>query len=117
MARYDTDRETLQRQAKLDTFRGSGPGGQHRNKTESAVRLFHPQSGVTVVAADSRSQARNRELAFERLQGRLIALNRKPKPRIRTKRSRSAVERRLKDKRLRSRKKALRARAGRGQNE
>ncbi len=117
MARYATDRETLERQVKVDTFRGSGPGGQHRNKTETAVRLLHTPSGITVVAADSRSQFRNRDLAFTRLQDRLKALNRKPKPRIRTKRSRAAVERRLRNKRLQARKKSLRGRASRGASE
>ena len=47
--------------------RSSGPGGQHVNKVSTAVTLKHLPSGVAVTAQDSRSQARNRELALERL--------------------------------------------------
>ena len=47
--------------------RSSGPGGQHVNKVSTAVTLKHLPSGVSVTAQDSRSQARNRELALERL--------------------------------------------------
>jgi protein subunit release factor B len=51
-----------------ETFaRSSGPGGQHVNKVSTAVTLKHLLSGVTVTVQDSRSQARNRELALERL--------------------------------------------------
>ena len=51
----------------VETFRASGPGGQHRNKTESAVRIRHRESGVTAQAYESRSQHDNRRLALERL--------------------------------------------------
>jgi protein subunit release factor B len=47
--------------------RSSGPGGQHVNKVSTAVTLKHVPSGVAVTVQDSRSQARNRELALERL--------------------------------------------------
>jgi len=47
--------------------RSSGPGGQHVNKVATAVTLKHLPSGLAVTAQDSRSQARNRELALERL--------------------------------------------------
>ena len=52
-------------------FVGSGPGGQHRNKTESGVRLAHPPTGVTVTATERRSQLQNRGAALERLRARL----------------------------------------------
>jgi protein subunit release factor B len=48
------------------TYRGSGAGGQHRNKTDSAVRCTHPLSGAVGTAQDERSQHRNRQLAFRR---------------------------------------------------
>jgi hypothetical protein len=51
----------------VDTYRASGPGGQKRNKTSSAVRLRHPPSGLIVIAEESRSQHENRERAVRRL--------------------------------------------------
>lgn len=52
---------------KVETFKGSGPGGQHRNKTETAVRITHPESGAVGSAQDSRSQAQNKQSAFKKL--------------------------------------------------
>ena len=57
----------------VDTYRASGPGGQKRNKTESAVRLRHRSSGLIVIAEESRSQAENRARALRRLR-KAIAL-------------------------------------------
>lgn len=99
---YDLARTLLERQVRVETFRASGPGGQHLHKTESAVRLTHLPSGVVVTASDTRSQARNREIAFERLTDRLRQLNRRPKPRKPTKPSRAAKARRLESKKRHS---------------
>jgi hypothetical protein len=54
-------------QCEVDTYRASGPGGQKRNKTSSAVRLRHPPSGLIVIAEESRSQHENRARALKRL--------------------------------------------------
>src|SRR5207244_10826737 len=90
---YNIDRSRLEKEVRVETYRASGPGGQHRNVTESAVRLTHIPSGVVVVSADSRSQHRNKQTAFERLTRRLIALNRVPARRITTPRSQAVKER------------------------
>jgi hypothetical protein len=61
-------------QCEIDVYRASGPGGQKRNKTSSAVRLRHRVSGLIVTAAESRSQHENRARALRRLR-RAIALH------------------------------------------
>ncbi|KAI4351915.1 hypothetical protein L6164_006216 [Bauhinia variegata] len=65
--------EELMRQCEMDTFKASGPGGQHRNKRESAVRLKHLPTGIIAQASEDRSQHRNRASAITRLRT-LIAL-------------------------------------------
>jgi hypothetical protein len=57
----------LLKQCEVDTYRASGPGGQKRNKTSSAVRLRHPPTGLIVIAEESRSQHENRARALRRL--------------------------------------------------
>jgi hypothetical protein len=61
-----TDDQLLE-QCAVDTYRASGPGGQKRNKTSSAVRLRHGPSGLIVIAEESRSQHENRVRALRRL--------------------------------------------------
>ena len=99
---YTTDRQALEREVVVEVFRASGPGGQHVNKTESALRLTHPPSGVVVTSQDTPSQFRNRQTAFARLVQRLERLNHVPKPRVATKPSRSAREKRITEKKVRS---------------
>jgi peptide chain release factor len=54
-------------EVRFEAFRAGGPGGQHQNKTESAVRAVHVPSGLAAVARDGRSQHRNKVVALERL--------------------------------------------------
>ena len=107
---YSLDRETLEREVEIQVFRASGPGGQHVNKTESALRLTHWPSGVAVTAQDSPSQHRNREIAFERLAARLERLNFVPKKRIPTKPTRASKKRRIEGKKQVGARKRLRGR-------
>jgi ribosome-associated protein len=107
---YATDRETLDREVEVEVFRSSGPGGQHVNKTESALRLIHRPSGVVVISRDSPSQHRNRETAFERLVERLVRLNHVPKKRVATKPSRASRQRRIEAKKIRTVTKRTRSR-------
>lgn len=106
--KYDTNLEILKRQVVVETYRSSGPGGQRKNKVETAVRLKHLPSGITVIATEHRSQAENRKLAFERLRERLIKLNRPKKRRIPTSVSLKAIEKRIEGKKILSKKKRLR---------
>jgi len=94
----DPVKEALLRDCDVHTFRGSGPGGQHRNVTESAVRLVHRPTGIVVLISQNRSQHRNREEAVEVLLRRLRARARKRKPRVKTRPGKGAVERRLESK-------------------
>ena len=68
-----SDAELL-RQCDVDIYRGSGPGGQKRNKTSNAVRLRHEPTGLVVTATETRSQHENRVRALRRLR-ECIALN------------------------------------------
>ncbi len=100
--------EDLLKECRVDTFRASGKGGQHVNKTESAVRLTHLATGIVVTCQDERSQHRNKDIALRRLREKLIELNRKPKKRVPTKATRTSKEKRLQSKKIQSQKKALR---------
>jgi protein subunit release factor B len=106
--KFDADPEILKKQVIIETYRSKGPGGQRKNKVETAVRLKHLPSGITVVATESRSQAENRRLAFERLRKRLVKLNRPLRRRIPTHTPWTAIEKRMEEKRIRSKKKRLR---------
>jgi ribosome-associated protein len=110
------------------TSRSSGPGGQHAQKSETRVEAVFDVEGsealteaqrrrvvaragpvLRAIAQDERSQARNRELALERLVAQLREALRVPRKRTPTKPSQAAVERRLEDKRRRARLKQSRA--------
>ncbi|MGZ5584155.1 MAG: peptide chain release factor-like protein [Usitatibacter sp.] len=107
---YSLDRDTLEREVVVEQFRASGPGGQHVNKTNSAVRLTHTPSGAVVMSQDSPSQYRNRETAFSRLIERLKRLNHVPKKRVATKPTKASRKRRLEGKKQVGAKKRMRGR-------
>jgi hypothetical protein len=74
----DPSDEELLRQCLVQTFRGSGPGGQNRNKVETAVRIVHRPTGLEAVATESRSQHENRVRALGRLRVALALRVRRP---------------------------------------
>ena len=73
-AKTDVDISIGPDELKVDTFRSSGPGGQHMQKTSSAVRLTHVPTGLVVTCQSERSQYRNKEIALKILQSRLLEL-------------------------------------------
>jgi len=103
----ESDEELLS-QCRVDTFTAGGKGGQHQNRTESAVRLVHLPTGIRVVARDERSQHRNRQVALRRLRKRLEQRKRRRKPRVPTRVPKREKKKRLEKKRRRGRLKKLR---------
>jgi len=100
--------EELLRECDVETFRSSGPGGQHVNKTESAVRLRHRPSGVVVTSQQERSQYRNKAICLLKLREKIKQLNYRPPKRVPTRISRNAKNRTLEEKARRSQLKRLR---------
>lgn len=70
--------EALLRQCQVDRLRGSGPGGQKRNKTESSIRLRHLATGLSALSGESRSQHQNKARALRRLRERIAFDLREP---------------------------------------
>ncbi len=97
--RYDIPADdVLLGECEVETFRATGPGGQGVNTTDSAVRLRHMPTGITVVARRERSQYQNKRAALARLRERLEARNAElaaeraaRKPQQRSRRAREAI--------------------------
>ena len=131
------DREQILKEVTFYTSRASGPGGQHVNKTESKVELhWRPEESsvlsedqkfwlrkglagrltdeglLILTSQDTRSQLKNREIIIERFLALVSTHIHPPKKRIRTKPSRSAVEKRLKQKKQQAEKKQRREKPG-----
>ena len=102
------DDDALLAQCEVQAHRASGPGGQHRNKAETAVRLVHVPSGVTVEGKDERSRTQNLRIALARLREKLERRAYRPPPRWPTRPTRAAQQRRVESKKKQAAKKALR---------
>lgn len=104
--------DEVARDCDVQVFRATGPGGQGVNTTDSAVRMIHIPSGITVTSRESRSQFQNRANCLRKLRAEFERRSRPPKQRKPTKPGKAARARRLADKRRRSQVKELRRRPG-----
>ena len=107
----DSDEELL-KECQVETFRASGKGGQHVNKTESAVRITHLPTSTVATCQEERSQLQNKRKCLNQLRSKLEALNVRPRKRIPTQKPRAAKEKILREKKIHSRKKILRNKPG-----
>ncbi len=101
--------EELLRDCAVETFRSSGPGGQHVNKTESAVRLRHLPSGLVVTSQEERSQYRNKSICLRKLREKIEKLNYRAPKRVKTRVPRSVKNQTLEQKSRHAQIKRLRA--------
>jgi len=108
--KHPTDRESLERDCDVEFFVAGGPGGQHRNKVETGVRLTHRPTGLMVTATERRSQSANREAAFDRMAEKLEAWQKVQKPRRATRPSAGAKQERIKEKKKTGERKKARGR-------
>ncbi len=102
----------LAEQCSVDVFHATGPGGQGVNTADSAVRMTHEPTGITVVSRESRSQFRNRQLCLQKLRDEFAARSVPPKERRKTKPTKGSQHRRLAAKHQRSAIKEARRRPG-----
>ena len=102
------DPEDLKKECDITTFRAPGPGGQHKNVTDSAVRLRHRPTGIVVIGRRHRSQHRNMADALRRLAEKIEESRRVRKKRRPTRKPRAIRERELEMKKRDSARKSLR---------
>lgn len=106
--------EEIARACEVQVFRASGPGGQGVNTTDSAVRMRHVPTGITVVSREQRSQLQNRERCVEKILEICRRRARPPRPRKKTRVPASQKRKRLDAKRARGQVKQLRRRVDGG---
>lgn len=104
----DPEEQKLLDECEVQTYKSSGSGGQHVQKTDSAVRLIHRPTGLRVTSQQERSQYLNKKICLEKLAKKLENLAKKRKKRIPTKKPRAAKEKVLKEKHERSKTKQSR---------
>jgi protein subunit release factor B len=108
--KYQPNNYEKMKQEDIDVYfyKSSGPGGQRKNKRETAVKLVHKPTGLKVIATEYRSQAANKKLAFRRLEEKLRKLRQSEKKRIPTKKPAGVRQREKEKKIIHSRKKKTR---------
>lgn len=109
-AHVPLDPEKVLAECDEEFVRAGGPGGQHRNRRETGVRLTHRPSGTVVMATERRSQSQNRHLALERLVAKLEAKRKPRKRRKRTRKGRGVLARERKERARLKDKKSVRGR-------
>lgn len=100
--RYNSGMALLEDEIEFEFYRSSGPGGQKKNTTDSAVRARHLPTGIVVVATAERSQFRNKQAAIAEIARRLAARRKKRVPRVPTKPTKASKERRIQEKKKRT---------------
>ncbi|MBW2699678.1 MAG: peptide chain release factor-like protein [Deltaproteobacteria bacterium] len=110
---YATDRESLERDCQVEFIVAGGPGGQHRNRSRTGVRMSHEASGLVIMATERRSQHQNLETAYERMTEALRKRNHVPKKRRPTRPSGAQRAKRIQNKKQRGQTKEQRRKPGR----
>ena len=98
----------LEKEIEIYFYKSRGPGGQRKNKKNTAVKIVHKPTGIVVRGTEFRYQALNKKLALERLRKKLEELNKKKKVRIKTEKPLEVKLKQIEEKRRRSEKKKLR---------